>query len=378
MSVHYPRKKILVSLHGIRTRGEWQKELCPLVSEKGWKYYPLDYGYFSVGKLAIYLTHERKISWFRDKINKISDENPNAYPSIIVHSFGSLILAKALKRYPDLKFDKVILTGSIIPVDYPWENIFNRAQVSCVKNLVGKADFWSKLALLLPWTGAGNSGALGFNETAKLHSLENVIYEEFNHGDALHPEVYKARFVPFLENSSISTNNPKANYLTYVNPFHAACWSAVMYLRQYVERFYRSIQTNDFYYRIAAKTPTYDQLPQPPKGLVVVIPESPSGASAHSRDDFDRSYDLKSIVFSFKARGASFSEQDSLIYDIPSALENLSVYTEVLGNNSSGKEALRMFEGILRDEFSKKFGHLAIPPKVIKITEMKNRKESDV
>ena len=56
-----PRKKVLISLHGIRTRGEWQKELCPLVSEKSWKYYPLDYGYFSAAQLATGLCHNKKI-----------------------------------------------------------------------------------------------------------------------------------------------------------------------------------------------------------------------------------------------------------------------------------------------------------------------------
>lgn len=373
MSILHPKKKVLVSLHGIRTRGEWQKELCPLVSEKGWKYYPLDYGYFTAPQLAIAATHKSKIKWFRDKMNDIYAENPDALPSIIVHSFGSLILAKALKRLPDLKFDRVILTGSIIPVDYPWPALVENEQISFVRNLVGKADCWSKIASFLPWTGAGNSGAKGFNNQKYDHFLEDIVYDEMGHGDTHYPDVFKARVVPFLEDPSIRSNCPKANYLTYVDPFHAACWSAVMYIRQYVERFYISIRSNDFYYRDEATPPKYDQLKEPPKGLVVVIPDEPTGASAISRDCFDLKWNLKSIVFSSKARGASFSEKDSLIYDIPSAIESLSVYTEVTGDGDSARVALRMFGEVLAHSLALKYGTDEHAPKVLNIKDMEEK-----
>lgn len=42
-----PKNKAIISLHGIRTRGEWQTEPASVISAEGWTYFPLDYGYFS-------------------------------------------------------------------------------------------------------------------------------------------------------------------------------------------------------------------------------------------------------------------------------------------------------------------------------------------
>jgi len=311
MGAYYPKKKVLISLHGIQTRGEWQKELCPLVSEKNWKYYPLDYGHFTAPQLAIGLTHTEKIKWFRDKMNQIYSENPGALPSIIVHSFGSLILAKSLKRYPDLKFDKVILTGSIIPVDYPWPEIIKRDQVSFVRNLVGKADIWSKVAAWLPWTGAGNSGARSFNNSQYDDFLEDIGYEEFDHGDTHYPDVFKARVIPFLEDTTVRSNAPKANYLTYVDPFHAACWSVVTYVRQFVRRFENAKRTNDFHFRHGRDL---QQLEHAPHGLVILIPDTPSGATSLARDQLEKQLNSKRIVFSQRARSALLAA-NSYAYD---------------------------------------------------------------
>lgn len=370
MSLYYPKKKVLISLHGIRTRGEWQKELCPLVSEKGWKYYPLDYGYFSAPKLALGFTHNSKVKWFREKMNDIAKENPGALPSIIVHSFGSLILAKAMQRYTDLKFDKVILTGSIIPVDYSWDKCVERGQISFVRNLVGKADFWSKVAAHLPWTGAGNSGAKAFNNSEYDAFLEDIVYEEFGHSDTHYPDVFKARVVPFLEDPNVNSNAPKANYLTYVDPFHSACWSVVTYVRQFVRRFESAMRMNDFHFRHGEDL---EQLEHSPHGLKILIPDAPSGATASARDQLEKDLNSKRIVFSQRARSALLAP-DGYAYDLPSALESFNVYTNESGNADSSTVAMDYFEDILRDAISLEYGSCASAPEILKLSEVLKEK----
>lgn len=373
MSLHYPKKKILISLHGIRTRGEWQKNLCPLVSEKGWKYYPLDYGFFRAWKLAIGYTHKAKVQWFRDRINQIKAENPDALPSIIVHSFGSLILAKALEQYPDLTFDRVILTGSIIPVDFPWEKIRDRKQVSYVRNIVGQKDLCSKVAAYIPGAGAGNSGAVGFCNDQVSDILEDVQYDEFGHSDAHLPDVFKARVIPFLEDAGLPTNAPKANYLTHVDPFEAACWTVVSYVRQFVRRFENSIRSNDFHFRHGDEV---HQLDKPPKGLIILIPDLPSGATPGARDELEKSLDLKRIVFSQRARSALIGK-DQYAYDLPSALESFNVYVEVFGQSTSSESAMDYFQDILRDAIKQEYGSRASAPKVMKLSEVITKKTTN-
>ena len=41
----FPMKRV-ISLHGIRTRGPWQKDIAPLLAENGFVPHPLDFGYF--------------------------------------------------------------------------------------------------------------------------------------------------------------------------------------------------------------------------------------------------------------------------------------------------------------------------------------------
>lgn len=260
-----------------------------------------------------------------------------------------------------------------MPVSYPWNEIIARAQISVVRNIVGGRDFWAKVAAFIPWTGAGNSGAKGFYRKDLSDIVDDVIYEEFDHGDAHYPDVFKARVVPFLENSRIKTNAPKANYLTYVDPFHAACWTAVMYTRQYIDRFFRALPTNDFFYRTNGDTQNESKLDSSPKGFVIVIPDSPSSASPQGRDDFEREFNLQPIVFSKKARGASLSS-DGFIYDIPSALESFNVYSESTGNHASAMEALESFTEIMREAISMKYGGYSNPPQVKTLTLLREEK----
>jgi len=363
------RKKVLISLHGIRTRGEWQKELCPVVSGAGWKYYPLDYDWFHVHQLAIPFYHGPKIDWFRRRYGEICAQNPSAVPSIIVHSFGSLILTKALLQSKGLKFDRVILTGAIAQRVFSWDDFIERGQISSVLNLVGKNDIWPLVASLMFWIKAGSSGRRGFIG----QKMIKEVVGDYGHCGAHFNDIYTAEVLPFLEDSTIKSNAPKENYLTHVNPYEAACWTAVMYIRQFIERFYRSLSTNDFYYRYGNTPEEYPRLTAAPKGLVIVIPDDPSYAKPKSRDDFENQLGLRPIAFSSKARGAAISE-DGYVYDLPSALENLNVYTENTGNNSTAIESLIFFNEIMEDAIMMAYKGYSNPPQVKKLREILKEK----
>jgi hypothetical protein len=95
-------------------------------------------------------------------------------PSIVAHSFGTYILGYSLLRYKNIRFDKVILCGSILPQDFPWTAILDRGQVTAVRNEYGAKDVWSKLAHWLV-AGTGPSGQSGF-----WFSHPNLMQERFD------------------------------------------------------------------------------------------------------------------------------------------------------------------------------------------------------
>src|SRR5262245_47894011 len=55
--------KVVISLHGIRTRGTWQKELAGELSRAGFIPEALDYGFFRAIKLLIPYCRSAQVDW---------------------------------------------------------------------------------------------------------------------------------------------------------------------------------------------------------------------------------------------------------------------------------------------------------------------------
>src|ERR1051325_2864688 len=105
------RRPIVISLHGIRTRGGWQKELTQTLNESGFVHVPLDYGFFGALQLLLPFARRKKVDWFRDRYGQAVGDGPP--PSLIAHSFGTYIATEAMRIYPSVRFDRIILCGSI-------------------------------------------------------------------------------------------------------------------------------------------------------------------------------------------------------------------------------------------------------------------------
>jgi hypothetical protein len=320
-------KKLLISLHGIRTRGEWQKGLSPFVSERAWKYYPLDYGFFHAARLLVPPLRMPKIAWFREQVSRIKAENPNLVPSIIVHSFGSLILAECLKRFPDLTFDKIVLTGSIIHPAFDWKPVFDNGQCRSVLNLIGGSDLWSKSAHTFV-IGAGHSGAKGFHNPSLITQKE---YAHFAHGDAHYPEIFKGQVIPFLED----VLPVGSSYRDHISTVEAAAWSAATYIRQFVDRFEDAVRERQF----------IETIPTPSK-LVVLIPSIASDATKYGREQLCRMLGLERIAFGSARERTALMGPDGTVYDLPSLAATFGILEELpsaKGASAYALDCLRIF-----------------------------------
>jgi hypothetical protein len=185
------------SLHGIRTRGTWQKEIVPILSRAGFHPVPLDYGYFMALQLAFFLSRRKQVDWFRDEYVRQCSRVHCERPSIIAHSFGTYLIAAAIEKYPQIHFDRIILTGSIIRPEFPWEEFISRGQVGAILNQHGGHDIWVRI---VEWfvADAGPSGGRGFDSDV---GIIQQNHPGFNHGDYFYDLNYISNWIPFLGGS---------------------------------------------------------------------------------------------------------------------------------------------------------------------------------
>jgi len=148
-------------------------------------------------------------------------------PHVIAHSMGTKLVGTALREYPQVRLRNVVLTGCVLPTNYPWRGVLtaNPSAFVHVRNDVGSRDFVPWLAHkghqlgILP--GFGMSGRVGFDTSHDLvHTVDspnvlcaqcavpadsapihNVISDRFTHSSAFATPEFAAYFwLPFLWN----------------------------------------------------------------------------------------------------------------------------------------------------------------------------------
>ena len=202
-------KQLVITLHGIRTFAPWQKDLSDELGKAGFRTKSLQYGYFSGLKLIRTNHRKKQLEWFRDQYTLIRKEYPDTVPSIIAHSFGTYIIAKALEAFDGIKFDQVILCGSIIPQDFDWQALFGSGQVKRILNEGAKKDIVVQAA---PYfiRDAGASGVYGFDQADNTHLCQRFI-DKFGHSDYLHVLNFTENWFPFLKGSNPPKDRPSLN-----------------------------------------------------------------------------------------------------------------------------------------------------------------------
>ena len=194
-----------MSVHGIRTRGAWQKVLASVISGSPSKVESFDYGHYGLTRFIVSQFNRRMVDkfydWYGSVVTGCGTVDLDRYdkrPSVAAHSFGSWIVGNAMLKYEDVRFDKIIFTGSILSRDFDWGLLFARDQVASVLNECGQKDPWPR------WAGrlvahAGTGGSDGFEWFGS--AIENVNREWFAHSDALLRTHMERYWIPFLHRS---------------------------------------------------------------------------------------------------------------------------------------------------------------------------------
>jgi hypothetical protein len=127
-AVHLSKTAVL-SVHGIRTFGQWQSRLRKLIEERaeGVAFHTYKFGYFSSIYFLFPFLRNLQVKRLENSMRTIvNDENLDRI-FIFCHSFGTYLVANALKSIlnagrPQAKIT-LILCGSVLSPNFNWQSV---------------------------------------------------------------------------------------------------------------------------------------------------------------------------------------------------------------------------------------------------------------
>lgn len=192
----------VLTVHGIRTFGQWQNRLKQLVSTYTGSvdFHNYKYGYFSIFSFLVPFLRNREVKRFKRQIELLIEEAPNRDIIIFCHSFGTYIVVQALKSIqkaggrPPVKM--LVLSGSVLRSDFDWS--FAKSFESLrVVNDCGVDDFvlWLSDGLVPLLGKAGKVGFHGFNNDKFLNRFFSGGHGLYFQGD----EFMSKYWLPLLD-----------------------------------------------------------------------------------------------------------------------------------------------------------------------------------
>ncbi|MGO6788704.1 hypothetical protein ACC739_29860 [Rhizobium ruizarguesonis] len=163
------RRRVVVTVHGIRTFGQWQDRLRDLIRKRQGDVIvePFRYGYFSALTFIFPFFRWLAVLFFRARLRNLIGQYPDAKFTFVAHSFGTHLTVyglKGLKPEEVPRIDLVLLAGSVLRPNFNWPRFLEKIPVRQVVNDCGIDDFvliLSQFIVLL--TGmAGRVGFYGF------------------------------------------------------------------------------------------------------------------------------------------------------------------------------------------------------------------------
>jgi len=206
------KKKPIICIHGIRRQEKWFETLKKYLKEN--EKPNLEYcievfenKYWSVFRLIVPWLRIKTIKEFQNFYVNIRNKYEEI-PDLVCHSFGSYIFFKNIQKYREIKFDKVIMVGSILDTNLEWDEFFKNKQINKMLHEYGKKDRIVKFSKFLE--DGGNSGEIGFKNIRKGSRVDKKLAQKelkkFEHSDYFYPLHIQESWVPFLTNIDLPYN----------------------------------------------------------------------------------------------------------------------------------------------------------------------------
>jgi WD40 repeat protein len=197
---------VLVTVHGIRTFGQWQNRLNNLVRARKPDIITETYGYGYFNIFAFFLPFFRwfAVRSFRLRLRELLQRYKGADFSIVAHSFGTHIVVRGLRALPADEMPNVrllILSGSVLKSNFDWSKLLDSNRIKRVVNDCGINDNILLLSqLFVLFTGmAGRIGFYGFTDDQLINRFHRGGHSHYFQPSGLERNAFMSRWwVPLL------------------------------------------------------------------------------------------------------------------------------------------------------------------------------------
>lgn len=196
--------------HGIRTHAYW----CEPVQQELKKRFGMDsdvhrYGLVDTFSFLFSESLQYKLAVkLLAKLVRMQRDAEQMSLAVVAHSYGSLLLIKAIEIAEDLDIDLdiscVVLNGAVIKESFAWERFMDKRRQSCIRigrilNICGDSDIWPAVASkLAPNAGAAGVLYLGQNSS----KVKNLRLKDCGHSDMLSSEICRNYWGKYIESGT--------------------------------------------------------------------------------------------------------------------------------------------------------------------------------
>ena len=211
-------KTAVISVHGIRTFGQWQARLRRLIELRTntVSFHTYKFGYFSSFLFLLPWARNLQVEHLSKNIQPIICDTELDRAYIFCHSFGTYLVAHSLLQLFDAHNINakitLVLCGSVLSSNFEWRRINNGKGLRVV-NDCGSRDYvlWSSAALVLGVGMAGKVGFYGFNNDFIMNRFFDGGHSSYFHGDGFMEKYW----LPLLDEVAVISEVDERKYVSF-------------------------------------------------------------------------------------------------------------------------------------------------------------------
>jgi len=192
---------VVFIVHGIRdSRRTWPDDAGGRVKTMDPRAEVLtaSYGYLSALRFVLPGNRRKRARWLCDQYTRIRAKYPQVPFHFIGHSNGTYTLGRSLAEVHGMRFDRVVLMGSVLPREYPWQAMKDLGQAGFIENHCSRRDWpvaWLCSTLrAIGMKDLGTGGFEGFDDGAAFESR----WYPGGHGSPMSKDEYLERIAAFV------------------------------------------------------------------------------------------------------------------------------------------------------------------------------------
>jgi len=200
-----PQRHLIITVHGIRTFGQWQRRLEKLVcsSEPNVRVHNYHYGYFSIVAFMIPVLPWLVTRRFQRDFLDVTSETQWDRIDIVAHSFGTHLVAWSLHGTPPEKrsaIHTIIFAGSVLKHGFPWRGIMSKSKIRLVNDCGIRDRVLVLNQLFVLFNGmAGRVGFTGMTSVGFINRYFNFGHSGYFVKDGTHYDDFmRDKWVPLL------------------------------------------------------------------------------------------------------------------------------------------------------------------------------------